>query len=213
MNSQEIDREFRKNCPYCKRPEQFCYCQQIRKIDSQIKFVILIHPVEARRKIATGRMAHLCLSNSVLICGYDFTDNKQVNDIIKDPKNECYLLYPKRDAYNLSEQSNNSASMFLKNQEKVPVLFIIDGTWSTANKTLKLSQNLQKLPAVCFTPQSPSRFHIRKQPAAHCYSTIESIHTILTLCENQKLKNESENILMKIFQKMVERQIEFLPKK
>src|SRR5947207_2302531 len=96
----------RENCLTCRRPLGHCYCARIRKIHTPVKFVILIHHIEVRRKIATGRMAHLCLADSVLIPGSDYTQDVQVNAILADPDNHCVLLYPGKGALNLSENTD-----------------------------------------------------------------------------------------------------------
>ncbi len=206
-----ITTKHRSNCPRCKRPQIHCYCSQIKQIHSKICFVILIHPIEARRKIATGRMSHLCLANSVLICGDDLTDNVQVNEIIHNPDNHCLILYPHPSAVNLSSHSVDRKKMLFKNKKKT-VVFVIDGTWRTARKTMRLSKNLQKLASICFIPTTPSQFKVRKQPAEHCYSSIEAIDTVLKLVESKNINAESESILMIVFKEMVERQMQYLPK-
>lgn len=202
---------FRNNCPRCLRPNFYCYCRLIAKIDSKIKFVILIHPIEARRKIATGRMAHLCLENSLLIKGDDFTHNKEVNQLIQNSKNYCLLLYPGKKAINLSEVDFSKEISARISNEKEIIIFVIDGTWSTAKKTMRLSENLKALPTICFTPTIPSQFRIRKQPAAHCYSTIEAIYSILNFLEGPKNGESSHTILMTVFQRMVEQQLKYIP--
>ncbi|MBX7149042.1 DTW domain-containing protein [bacterium] len=198
----------RDNCYFCRRPKALCYCGLITPVDSSMQFVILIHPIENKRKIATGRMAHLCLKNSRLITGHDYSDNIEVNKIITDPQNDCFLLYPGNEACDLS--------VLVKKEEKTKqkVIFVVDGTWATAKKTVKLSRNLQQLPTICFTPPKPSSFRIRKQPKPYCYSTIEAIHHILDYFEPKgDREGKPHDILLTLFNRMVEQQIEFVPLK
>lgn len=203
----------RQNCTHCLRPKSHCYCALIRKIDSQIMFVILIHPLEIKRKIATGRMAHLCLPNSLLIRGGDFSDNDQVNQIIEDPDNHCLILYPGENAIDLSATPAANPNPVL-NDNKRTVVFVIDGTWSTANKTLKRSSNLNRLQRICFTPKTPSQFRVRRQPHPHCHSTIEAIHQIISLLDGSNAAHSEKpahDVLLEIFKFMVEQQVRFSP--
>ena len=161
-------------------------------------------------------MAHLCLSNSLLIRGNDFTQNAQVNQIIDDPKNHCLLLYPTANSIDISNRKviqENRQLLFPEN--KNVVLFVIDGTWSTAKKTLRLSVNLKKLQAIHFSPEKPSHFRVRKQPRPQCYSTIESIHHVIELFDASSQKsapiNRPQDVLLTVFSHMVEQQIGFIP--
>jgi DTW domain-containing protein YfiP len=191
-------------CPRCLQPDFSCYCELVHPFDPQIKFVILIHPIEIARRIATGRMAHLCLKNSQIISGHDFTHNKSVNAIVQNPELQCVILYPGQNSLNLSPMTQIEREA-LKPKNKKLTIFVIDGTWNTARKTVHLSQNLKQLPRICFTPSKPSGFRVRKQPHPNCYSTIEAIHETLDLLNPE---THQQDHLLYVFNKMVARQIE-----
>lgn len=194
-------------CPQCVQPEFSCYCSHIQKFDPQVQFVILIHPIEVRRRIATGRMSHLCLENSILVSGQDFSDNPVVNAVLNDPENQPMILYPGKLSKNLSEMTaEQRASTFTP--LKKPVIFVIDGTWATAKKTIRQSRNLQNIPRICFSPDKPSRFRVRKQPLPGYYSTIEAIHQTLELLGTGS--DRKHDNLLHVFDRMVERQLSFI---
>ena len=56
-----------------------CYCALIEPFDSVPRFVILTQPREAKHRFGTGRMAHRCLSNSLLLEGVDFSADERVD--------------------------------------------------------------------------------------------------------------------------------------
>jgi DTW domain-containing protein YfiP len=200
-------KEPRGLCLKCLRSSQTCYCQHIRSFDPKIRFVILIHKREAQKSIATGRMSHLCLSNSLLLEGFDnYDQDPRVNSIIQNPLNHCVILYPGADSINLSQKSPIEPLA----PSKQLVIFVIDGTWITARKTIRRSKNLSLLPQICFSPARPSRFRIRKQPNANCYSTIEAIHHVIELLGPAYGLDTSSCIqdgLLNVFDQMVEQQI------
>lgn len=205
----EIEKPIYRNlCVTCLNPEFSCYCGTIQKFDPKVQFVILIHPIEFQRRIATGRMSHLILQNSVLIRGHDFSHDVQVNAILADKNNFCVILYPGLSAMNLSEKQNNQFSV---PPSKKLVVFVIDGTWATARQMMRLSQNLNQLLRVSFTVDFSSNFRVRKQPGQHCLSTIEAIYQFLEVagdyfCFDKNKRNH--DVLLKAFNTMVERQIE-----
>jgi DTW domain-containing protein YfiP len=199
-------------CPRCLQPDFGCYCELIQPFDPGIDFIILIHPKEIAKRIATGRMAHLCLQGSRLISGHDFSQNPSVNNLLQDPQRHCVMLYPGPQATNLSQLSTEERAeewaeqrgKLQPSQQKLTV-FVIDGTWATARKTVNVSHNLRQLPRICFTPERPSKFRVRRQPTPECYSTIEAIHQTLALLNPAELKHDH---LLHVFGKMVARQLE-----
>lgn len=167
-------------CLRCRRSTLTCYCDEIRRFDPKIQFVILIHSREAQKRIATGRICHLSLENSRLITGSEFDHNKEVNIILSNPKNHCVVLYPSARSLNVSHLSTEE-KLALVPAKKQLVIFVIDGTWNTAPKMLERSQNLKGLPQICYDPPAPSQFRVRKQPNLNCHSTIEAIHQTIEL--------------------------------
>lgn len=202
--------QYRSLCAKCCKPENSCYCSHIQKFDPKIKFAILIHPIEKKRTVATGRMSHLCMENSELIVGQDYSENSKVNALLENKSYQPLVLYPGVQSLNLTHSSEQEKSKLFP-ANKIPLIFVIDGTWATARKMMRQSQNLKDLPRICFTPPGPSQFRVRKQPKAECYSTIEAIHHCIDLLGNQlqlNLQQRPHDNLIAVFNKMVERQLD-----
>ncbi|MBC7467197.1 MAG: DTW domain-containing protein [Bdellovibrio sp.] len=204
--------QYRNLCQVCIQPQFSCYCSHIKPFDAKINFVVLIHPIEMRRRIATGRMSHLTLKGSYLIMGQNYSDNKDVNQLIDDPEYHSVILYPGLKSKNLTPLSTKERAENFPTNKKLRV-FVIDGTWATARKMVRLSQNLHQLPRVGFSPPGPSNFRVRKQPHAGCYSTIEAIHHMIELVgptQGFDPKSREHDKLLNVFDAMVERQLEFI---
>ncbi|MBX3040551.1 MAG: DTW domain-containing protein [Bdellovibrionaceae bacterium] len=204
---------FRKMCVQCRQPEFSCFCEHIKSFDPKIEFAILIHPLEARRRVATGRMAHLCLENSHLIEGHNYTDDERVNALIAREDAEKVILYPGKSAVNLTQSQTDLSTLFPPTKKLI--IFVIDGTWATARQTMNVSRNLKMLPKICFTPAAPSQFRVRKQPQPECHSTIEAIHHTIDLFGDSrgfKASNHEHDHLLRLFGIMVEGQLELIRK-
>lgn len=185
-----------------------CYCSLIRPFTSKIQFVILIHPSESRRSIATGRMSHLCIANSLLLEGIDFSENEQINQILNDPLHISFLLFPHPNAINLNKLSQSELSR-LTSSIKQLFIFILDGTWFEVKKMFRLSHNINTLPMICLQPEKPSSFIVRKQPADHCLSTIEAIHQVISTCCPAAMGHlQPQDTLLEVFNDMVKRQMD-----
>lgn len=133
--------------------------------------MFLTHPKEARKtKNGSGRLAHLGLLASELLVGVDFRDHPRVVELLADPRFDCQLLYP---------PVPGSPAAALAPPGRVPVLFVIDGTWPCAKKVMKLSTNLHGLPRVGVPAGPPSAFLTKHQPDPACLATIEAVDRVL----------------------------------
>jgi DTW domain-containing protein YfiP len=214
----------RKMCYRCFWPEPLCWCGTITPMPTRTKFVILMHPHEFKRiKANTGRLTHLCLAGSEIHIAENFANHEAVQALIDDPKNYPVLLYPGRDALDLSiagsgeqgagspkTQGSDSALLALRCQleSRRLVVFLLDATWRLVRPMLRLSPNLQQLPKIMFSNAAPSRYLIKKQPEPGCLSTLEATHELLLALDRSGLDRYAlPEQLITIFMRMQEIQI------
>jgi DTW domain-containing protein YfiP len=203
-------KKFRGLCLACFHPHLTCCCKHIERFNPKIRFAILIHVREAQKRIATGRLSHLCLENSLLINGYDYSENASVNALLADPSLYPVVLYPGDASANLSEQSAEERKNLCPAGREL-LVFVIDGTWTSARKIVQRSRNLRELPRISFTPPQPSRFRLRRQPKEHCFSTVEAIHHAIELLGESRgfdTASRAHDVLLRVFDVMVEQQLE-----
>ena len=194
----------RNKCYTCMRPETSCMCQYMNPLDTQTKFVILMHPMEFKKeKNGTGFLTRGQLSNSEVIMGLNFTHDKKVNDYLQNY--DCYILYPGADSLNLSLPETK-----LLSTAKQRVIFIIDGTWACAKKMLKLSLNLHSVTKISFNTDLLSQFKIKQQPNPACLSTIESTKVLLDQLKAKNIEDINTFHFLKPFEKMIEYQVEMI---
>jgi DTW domain-containing protein YfiP len=194
-------------CSQCKKPTITCYCHHLRPFVSDPEFIILMHPNESKRSIASGRMASLCLRNAVILEGIDFSEDEKLNAILEDPMRRSLLLFPGTWAINLSLQTPAERESMFPRDERLAVI-VLDGTWDEAKSIKHRSRNLATLQMISFTPPIPSRFkQVRKQPASYCFSTIESIEHIIKLFD--RCDDSLSDNLIEVFETMVQQQIKF----
>ena len=88
------------------RPPSSCICKYINSVQTNTRFIILMHPKEYKKeKNGTGHMTKLQLENSEIIVGVDFTNNERVNEILNQESSFSCLLYPGKDNFNLMAYS------------------------------------------------------------------------------------------------------------
>lgn len=195
-------------CYTCFRPIDLCVCSKIIPFETRAKIVILIHPMEAKKeKLGTGRISKAALKNSELIMGIDFSEDTRVNQLISDERYLPLVLYPGADSINATNPTDGD---LLKLKNKIPLIFVIDGTWPCAKKMMKLSNNINTLSRISFVTDKVSKFLIKSQPDLKALSTIESIHVLLTDLEKNGLEvlNSKQDTLIDTFSYMIQKQIE-----
>lgn len=200
--------EYRALCRTCRRPCADCYCSFINAFDSEPRFIILTQPREAKHRFGTGRMAHLCLKNSRLLEGVNFSSDERVNREIHSRTGFPVLLFPSKNSINLSRQTP-AERMELGPADRKLVVVVLDGTWKSVRKMLRLSRNLAHLPRICFEPPSPSKYRIRRQPKPHCYSTIEAIHHVVDLFAVPGSSQRPHDNLLTVFHSVIDRQLTY----
>ncbi|MBI5101507.1 MAG: DTW domain-containing protein [Nitrospirae bacterium] len=195
----------REMCYRCFWPKSLCWCSSISPIETRTKIIILMHPKEYKReKAATGRFTNLCLKNSEIHMGIDFDSHNAVQERIHDTRYFPMLLYPGKDAVNLSEGVVPNG--FLRDRQLLVIL--LDATWRIARKMFNRSLTLQGLPRIGIVPEEKSRYLIKRQPHDWCLSTIEAAHELMKALENSGLDTYAEpNQMLDLFARMQQHQI------
>ncbi len=194
----------RNVCYNCYRPQTSCMCVYITPIETNTRFVILMHPKEFKKtKNGTGHFTNLSLKNCEIHVGIDFTNHRAINMIINDPSNICYTLYPHENSINLNEEP-------IGEKKRNTVIFLIDSTWPCSRAILTASPNIDALPKVSFTHTDVSKFTFKEQPKAYCLSTMESTLCVLKRLNRHQIEAIEHKALDRFllpFEKMVEYQL------
>ena len=121
--------------------------------------------------VSTCRLAHLSLPNSEMHVGLRAEGSARLEALVREPG--TMVLFP------------GPAAIDVRALPAPPrTLIVVDGTWINARKAVERSPLLAALPRVGFTRAQPSNYRIRKEPAAHCLSTIEAVAHVLEELED-----------------------------
>ncbi|MBI3182500.1 MAG: DTW domain-containing protein [Myxococcales bacterium] len=178
-------------CRRCLRPAVACHCPHLVAVESRTRVVFLQHPRERRVPVSTCRMAHLSLPNSELRVGLQFDGDPHVEALAGRPGTA--VLFPGDGATDISRL-----------EPPPETLIVIDGTWVQARKVLERNAVLRRLPRVGLRPERPGNYRIRREPAAHCLSTIEAVVEVLGELEGEPARFQP---ILRAFDAMVEAQL------
>lgn len=163
-----------------------------------------MHPKEFRRqRTGTGYLSHLCLKNSEVIVGLDFSKNARLQELLADPQYFTALMYPGEDALTPQTITNTMEP------GKKLLLLILDATWFCAKKMIEHNPFLLELPKLSFQGSYRSIFTFKREPSPECISTIECCYYIIK--EFQQVgfldKTLDPEPLMNIFKAMIKLQL------
>jgi DTW domain-containing protein YfiP len=168
----------RPTCPNCLRPKTGCICHLISKVHSDVKVLILLHPLEVAETKGTARLLHLCLPNSRILVGEIF-GNAVFNDALFSSK-KSILLYPTTaEDHSLGITPPPVLETIILNDLKDIRLIIIDGTWRKSRKILCKNPYLQTLPRLVLQDLPLGQYTIRKARKPHQLSTLEATSAAL----------------------------------
>lgn len=206
--------QFRGLCPRCRKALTTCFCATIQSFESDPAFAILIHPMESKKRIGTGRMTHLTLKNSFLFEGVTFLNDLRLKNLLEDPRFFPMLLYPSADAVDVGKAEAMEHLRASIPNDKKPLVFVLDGTWFCAKKMLRVNPWLQGLRKIKFTPARHSIYQIRKQPKDFCVSTIEAVQFVIDQWSNSGvgLQSNLNSPLMQSFRYLIETQLKNVSK-
>ena len=160
----------RKTCPNCQRPLPVCYCSALVQVVNTTKVLIIQHPLEQKHPFNTGRMAHLCLSNSELIVAETLSAT-QLTSILNTPSALLYPPLPWLPDTTEVEPDINRVTKESTVDSNIQQLIVIDATWNKSKKILHLHPALQKLPRHHLKGNLSSNYQIRKTTVANGLST------------------------------------------
>ncbi len=145
-----------------------CVCHAIQRFPNRIGITVVQHPGERHHPFNTARLARLGLKQVDVQMAWD-------GRIERPPlSTHAALLYPAEGARDLAT---------IPAEQLPDHLVVLDGTWPQARSLYRDNPWISGLPHVALSPDKPGAYRIRKEPAAHCLSTIESIASALAICE------------------------------
>ena len=188
--SSSPDSAARADCDRCRRPPGLCVCDTIVRVDNRTGVTIVQHPRERSHPFGTARLASLGLSRVDVRVAWTGRDGSSALPLTLPPGTA--LLYPSEHAQPLGEGPAPAH------------LLVLDGTWPLARRIYRDNPRMADLPHVRLRPAAPSTYRIRREPAAHCLSTIESITAALQLIEPE---TPHLDLLLAGFTALVDRQL------
>ena len=193
------NRSTSRYCQSCGKAKKACICKWIQPVDTEVELIILQHPTEVNRPKGTEKILTLSLKNCHCFVGEDFSEHRELNQLLADDGYQHLLLYPKEGALPLEEIEPAGDGKWR--------VILLDGTWKKAFKIYQLSSNLHAIPAIALPVDLTGNYRIRKAPNANSLSTAEAGFHLLSALDRET----DFSPIIKAFDQMIEFQIAQLP--
>ncbi len=169
-------------CPHCQRPVQVCWCSALPQpaIANHWPVHILQHRQEQSHPLNSARIAVLGLGQCELHTVTDVPVETTLPAAVLAALASALLIYP-------GPHSCDVAQLDPAGVTTRPLL-LLDASWRKSRRLLLSSPWLQSLPAISVDLQVPSRYRIRREPAANYCSSLEAVCAVLAQLERNQQK-------------------------
>ena len=181
-------------CPRCHKPEPLCICDSIVPIDNKISVLILQHPQEQDRLLATARVTALHFRDALVKVGLSWPSLSKILGRDVDPQRWGILYLGSAKVADLETDRDivaiDKKSQLEENQRGILKdllgIIVLDGTWSQAKALWWRNAWMLKCQRVILGPKRPSRYGVlRKEPRSDGLSTIEAAAILLAGLEKR----------------------------
>ena len=209
QTSDTVDIEPIPECPRCHKPEPLCICDSITPIDNKISLLILQHPQEQDRLLATARVTALHFKNSPVKVGLSWPSLSKILGRDVDPQRWAILYLGSAKVADLDTDRDivaiDKKGQLEENQrgilKDIQGVIVLDGTWSQAKALWWRNAWMLKCRRVILDPAQPSRYgKLRREPRRDGLSTLEAVAMLMAGLER---KPEIEATLIKSFEHML----------
>ena len=209
QTSHTVELEPIPECPRCHKPEPLCICDSIVPIDNKISLLILQHPQEQDRLLATARVTALHFKDSLVKVGLSWPSLSKILGRDVDPQRWGILYLGSAKVADLETDRDivaiDKKSQLEENQRGIlkdlQGIIVLDGTWSQAKALWWRNAWMLKCRRVILDPAQPSRYgKLRREPRRDGLSTLEAVAMLLAGLER---KPEIEATLNASFERML----------
>jgi DTW domain-containing protein YfiP len=198
-------------CPHCGKPAALCVCDTVTPIDNKVFVLILQHPQEQDRALATARLTVRHFKQAQLAIGLSWPSLTKILGRPVDPQRWAVLYLGSTKAADLAPGRDvvvvDRKGAALADQDRVlrgiEGIVLLDGTWSQAKALWWRNAWMLKCRRAVLAPRHPSRYgRVRREPRRDALSTIESAAMLVAHLEGRP---EIETMLTASFEHMLAR--------
>lgn len=164
---------FVERCDGCRLPALNCLCPYRVRAASDARFWLLTHPLEHNKPTNTGRLIGDILDTTEVFTWYRTAPDATLLARLAEPHFAPFIVFPDDQPDYAERVVAPEAVSRAKEEGRVPVFIILDGTWRQARRMFRKSSYLDRLPVLPLHTDRLTRYHLRKPASAAHLCTAE----------------------------------------
>ena len=181
-----------KRCLNCMLLPYLCLCSFKKTVQTNSAFLLLMYDDEILKPSNTGRLIADIIPDTFAFIWSRTNPKQEMLTLIKDPKWFPIVIFPEEYC-----QQQNLIKHFPKT-DKRPLFILLDGSCAQAKKMFRKSPYLNDFPVLSFSPETLSRYLVRKASKENQLATAEVAGRALEFMGEQK-NAQSLDLLFETF--------------
>jgi DTW domain-containing protein YfiP len=170
-----------ERCPHCMLLPHLCICGLKKTVATDSAFLLLMYDNEILKPSNTGRLIADLVPDTHAFIWSRTQPEPALLQLLKDPKWQPIVVFPQE--YTSPERVIDS---YQKPDNKRPLFILLDGSWAQAKKMFRKSPYLNGFPVLSFSPQTISRYLLRKAVKDNQLATAEVAGRVLEFIEEKE---------------------------
>ncbi|MGB5445352.1 MAG: tRNA-uridine aminocarboxypropyltransferase [Psychromonas sp.] len=164
-----------ERCTNCMLLPYLCICDLKKTVHSNSAFVLLMYDDEILKPSNTGRLIADLIPDTYAFIWSRTDPDKAMLALLNDPKWFPIVIFPAE--YSAPERVLTSYQAVPEKQR--PLFILLDASWAQAKKMFRKSPYLDNLPVLSFSPETLSRYLLRKAVKDNQLATAEVAGRVL----------------------------------
>ena len=162
-------------CSNCMLLPHLCICNLKKTVSTDSAFLLLMYDDEILKPSNTGRLIADLIPDTYAFIWSRTQPDPQLLQLLEDPKWLPIVIFPEE--YTTADRVVRTYRKPENN--KRPLFILLDGSWTEAKKMFRKSPYLNGFPVLSFSPQSISRYLVRKAVKDNQLATAEVAGRVL----------------------------------
>ena len=162
-------------CTHCMLLPHLCICELKKTVTTQSAFLLLMYDDEILKPSNTGRLIADLIPDTYAFIWSRTEPEAHMLQLINDPKWQPIIIFPSEYTTPDRIMEKNKIS----DNGKRPLFILLDGSWAQAKKMFRKSPYLNSFPVLSFSPETISRYLVRKATKDNQLATAEVAGRVL----------------------------------
>lgn len=155
-------------CTNCMLLPYLCICKIKKTLSTDSAFLLLMYDDEILKPSNTGRLIADLIPDTYAFIWSRTDPEPQLLTLLMDPHWQPIVIFPSE--YTTPERV---MKQYQRDNNKCPLFILLDGSWAQAKKMFRKSPYLNNFPVLSFSPETLSRYLVRKATKDNQLATAE----------------------------------------